>query len=147
MSCKQYSQNPSPNSIHPDPPRLSAPPPPPSLSPLFKCTAKLGDMKSNSSFYCPPPLSRKRGDIKSHSSVCLSVRLSVTKTLTMAITFALLQVDLWYLACVLFVRRPFWWYHAMTLTMTFDLLQGQICCRAGNHNSLNLLVICLCACC
>ena len=29
----------------------------------------------------------------------------------------------------------------MTLTVTFDLLQGQICCRAGDHNSLNLLVI------
>ena len=28
----------------------------------------------------------------------------------------------------------------MTLTVTFDLLQGQICCRAGDHNSLNLLV-------
>ena len=25
--------------------------------------------------------------------------------------------------------------------MTFDLLQGQICCRAGDHNSLNLLLI------
>ena len=28
----------------------------------------------------------------------------------------------------------------MTLTVTFDLFQGQICCRAGDHNSLNLLV-------
>ena len=28
----------------------------------------------------------------------------------------------------------------MTLTVTFDLLQGQICCRAGDHNSLNVLV-------
>ena len=80
------------------------------------------------------------GDIKSHSSVCLSVRLSVTKTLTLAITFALLQVELWYLACVFIVTLPFWWYHVLTLTMTFDLLQGQICCRAGDHNSLNLLV-------
>ena len=53
--------------------------------------------------YCPP-LSRKRGDIKSHSSVRpsvpLSVCLSVTKTLTLAITFALLQIEPWYLACV-----------------------------------------------
>ena len=50
--------------------------------------------------FCPP-LSRKRGDIKSHSSVCPSVCLSVcpsvTKTLTLAITFALLQIELWYL--------------------------------------------------
>ena len=93
--------------------------------------------------YCPP-LSRKRGDIKSHSSVrpsvCLSVCPSVTKTLTLAITFALLQIELWYLACVFLVTRPFRWYHVVTLTVTFDLLQGQICCRAGDHNSLNLLV-------
>ena len=33
------------------------------------------------------------------------------------------------------------WYHVMTLTVTFGLLQGQICCRAGDHNSLNLLVL------
>ena len=99
---------------------------------------KRGDIKSHSS-------SRKRGDIKSHSSVSQSVRLSVspsvTKTLTLAITFALLQVELLYLACVFIVTLPFWWYHVVTLTVTFDLLQGQICCRAGDHNSLNLLVI------
>ena len=79
--------------------------------------------------------------LKSHSSVPLSVPLSVTKTLTLAITFALLQVELWYLACVFFVTRPFRWYHVVTLSVTFDLLQGQIYCRAGDHNSLNLLVI------
>ena len=28
----------------------------------------------------------------------------------------------------------------MTLALNFDLLQGQICCRAGDHNSSNLLV-------
>ena len=27
------------------------------------------------------------------------------------------------------------------MTLTFDLLQGQICCQAGDHNSPNLLVI------
>ena len=73
-------------------------------------------------------------------SVCLSVCPSVTKTLTLAITFALLQIELWYLVCVFLVTRPFRWYHVVTLTVTFDLLQGQICCRAGDHNSLNLLV-------
>ena len=88
--------------------------------------------------FCPP-LSRKCWDIKSHSSVRRR-RLSVTKTLTLAITFALFQVELWYLACVFFVTRPFRWYHVVTLTVTFDLLKGQICCRAGDHNSLNLLV-------
>ena len=92
-------------------------------------------------FNCCPPLPRKRGDIKSHSSICQSVRLSVPNILTLAITFALLQVELWYLACAFFVTRPFRWYHVMTLTVTFDLLQGQICCRAGDHNYLNLLVL------
>ena len=81
--------------------------------------------------FCCSPLSRKRGDIKSHSSVCPSLCPSVTKTLTLAITFALLQVELWYLARVFFVTRPFRWYHVMTLTVTFDLLQGQMYCRAG----------------
>ena len=70
-------------------------------------------------------------------SLCLSVCPSVTKTLTLAITFALLQIELWYMACVFLVTRPFRWYHVVTLTVTFDLLQGQICCRAGDHNSLN----------
>ena len=70
-----------------------------------------------------------------------SVCLSVTKTLTLAITFALLQIELSYLACVFLVTRPFRWYHVVTLTVTFNLLQGQICCRAGDHNSLNLLVL------
>ena len=46
--------------------------------------------------FCPP-LSRKRGDIKSHSSVCLSVplsvRLSVTKTLTWLISSELLKIE------------------------------------------------------
>ena len=39
----------------------------------------------------------------------------------------------------LLVRRPFQWHHAMTLT--FDLLLGQLCCHAEDHNSLNLLVL------
>ena len=57
------------------------------------------------------PAFTKRGDIKSHSSVRPPIRLSITKTLTLAITFALLQVELRYLACVFFVTRPFRWYH------------------------------------
>ena len=38
------------------------------------------------------------------------------------------------------VKSPFDWYQAVTLILTFDLFQGQICCRAGDHNSRNLLV-------
>ena len=56
-------------------------------------------------------------------SVCPSVHLSVTKTLTLPITFALLQVEL---VCS-FMTRPFQWCHVVTLTVTFDLLQGQVC--------------------
>ena len=91
-------------------------------------------------WFIVPRFREKRGDIKSHSFVCPSVFPSVTKTLTLAITFALLQIKLWYLACVFLVTRPFQWHHVVTLTVTFDLLQGQICCRAWVHNSLNLLV-------
>ena len=83
-------------------------------------------------YFCPP-LSRKRGDIKSHSSVRPSlppsVRLSVTKTLTWLISFEVLMIEHWYLTCMIIVTSPFYWYHAVTLT--FDLSQGQIWCRAG----------------
>ena len=96
------------------------------------------------SSFCPPPFA-KAGDIKTHSSVSLSVRLSVsssvTKTLTWLISFEVLMIEHWYLACMILVTSPFYWYHAMTLTLTFDLLQGQIFCRAGHHNSSNLLVV------
>ena len=37
------------------------------------------------------------------------------------------------------VTSPFNWHHVVTLT--FDIFQGQICCRAGEHNPPNLLVI------
>ena len=91
--------------------------------------------------FCPP-LSRKRGDIKSHSSVCLSVRPSLCpsvchKTLTLLIFSEVLIIEHWYLACTILVTSPFHWHHAVTLT--FDLLQGQSCCRAGT----TILRICL----
>ena len=88
--------------------------------------------------FCPP-LSQKHGDIKSHSSVCHSVRPSVTKTLTLGICTSTYRALI--LACVFLVTRPFRRYHVVTLTVTFKLFQGQICCRAGDHNSLNLLVL------
>ena len=84
---------------------------------------------------------RFRESVGTLNLIRLSVCPSVTKTLTWAITFALLQIELSYLACVFLVTRPFRWYHVVT----FDLLQGQICCRAGDHNSLNLLVIYICS--
>ena len=48
------------------------------------------------------------------------------------------MIEHWYLACMILVTGPFNWHHVVTLT--FDLLQGQICCWAGDHNSPNLLV-------
>ena len=89
-------------------------------------------------FYCPL-LSRKPGDIKFHSSVPLSVCLSVTKTLNWLISSEVLMIEHLYLACMLIATNPFYWYRAVTLT--FDLSQGQICCWAGDHSSSNLLVI------
>ena len=82
---------------------------------------------------------------KSFNSSCASVYAvkfgKIQQALTLAIIFALLQIELLYLACVSFVTRLCRWYHVVTLTVTFHLLQGQICCRAGDHNSMNLLVI------
>ena len=70
-------------------------------------------------------------------SLCPSVCLSVTKTLTWLISSELLKIEHWYLACMILVTSPFKWRHAVTLT--FDLLQGQSCCRAGT----TILRICL----
>ena len=101
-------------------------------------------VSSDRPFLCCPPPFAKAGDIKTHSSVCLSVRLSVcpsvTKTLTWLISSEVLMIEQWYLVCMILGSSPFNWHHAVTLTLTFDLLQGQSCCRAGDHNSPNLLV-------
>ena len=88
-------------------------------------------------YFCPPPFA-KAGDIKTRSSVPLFVRLSVMKTLTWLISFEVLMIGHWYLAWMILVSNPFNWHHAVTLT--FDILQGQSCCRAGDHDSPNLLV-------
>ena len=80
--------------------------------------------------FVSPPFA-KAGDIKTHSSV----RLFVTKTLIWLISSKVLMIEHWYLACMIFVTSPFNWHRAVTLT--FDLLEGQSCCR-GDHNSLNL---------
>ena len=49
----------------------------------------------------------KAGVIKTHSSVFLSVRLSVKKTLTWLIISAVLMIDHWYLAHIFFMTSPF----------------------------------------
>ena len=98
---------------------------------LYKCFNTQNCIKA----YCPP-LSLKCWDIKSHSYVCPSVhpsvRLSVTKTLIWLISSEVLKIEHWYLACMIFVTSPFKWRHAVTLT--FDLFQGQSCCRAGDQS-------------
>ena len=49
------------------------------------------------------------------------------------------MIEHWYLVCMILVTSPFNWQHAVTLTLTFDLLQGQSFCRAGTK----ILRICL----
>ena len=67
----------------------------------------------------------KAGDIKTHLSVCRLISSEVYY-----------MIEHWYLACMCLVTSPFNWHHAVTLT--FDIYQGQIYCKAGNHNSPNL---------
>ena len=77
-----------------------------------------------------PRLLRKQGTLKLiRLSVPLSVRPSVTKTLTWFISSEVLMIEHWYMACMIIVTSPFYWYHALTLT--FDPSQGEICCQAG----------------
>ena len=47
-----------------------------------------------------------------------------------------------YLASMILMTSPFNWNLAWTLTLTFDILQGQIFCHMWDHNSPNLLVHC-----
>ena len=47
------------------------------------------------------------------------------------------MIEHWYLACMILMTSTFYWYHEVTLT--FDEIQGQIRCRAGDHNSLNFI--------
>ena len=47
------------------------------------------------------------GGIKTHTSVCPSVRPSVTKTLTWLISSAVLMTERGYLACMILVSSPF----------------------------------------
>ena len=66
------------------------------------------------------------------------VHPSVTKTLTWLISSEVLMIEHWYLACMILLTSPFYWYHAFTLT--FDLFQGQICWWMRDHNFSHLLV-------
>ena len=106
---------------------------------LSLCSIWVGvqvDLNVVSFFLLNCPSIRKRGTLKLiRQSVCPSV----TKTLTLLISSEVLMIEHWYLTCMILVTRPFNWHHAVTLT--FDLLQGQSCCRAGDHSSQNLLVI------
>ena len=87
--------------------------------------------------FCPPPFAKARDIYKTHSSVCLSL---CYKNFNLLHIFWSIMVEHWYLACMILVTSPFNWHHALALT--FDLLQvqGQTCCRAGDHSSPNWLV-------
>ena len=72
--------------------------------------------------FLSPRLLRKRGTLKLiRSSVCLSLCLSVTKTLSWLISSKVLTIEHWYLACMILVTGPFNWHHAVTLTFDLDL--------------------------
>ena len=64
---------------------------------------------------------------------CLSqnVHPSVPKTLTWLLSSGILMIEHWYLACIILVTSPFYWYHAVTLT--FYLLQGQFVAGRGSQ--------------
>ena len=101
------------------------------------------DLRFNYYRTCPPPLwilfdfyffvplsLAKAREIKTHSFVHLSVCPSVTKTLTWLISSEALIIKHWYLEWMILVIIPLTWHQALTLT--FDLFQGQICCRMGD---------------
>ena len=90
----------------------------------------------SSYFRCCPPLLRKRGDIKSHLSICPSLCPSDRPSVCHK-NFN--KIEHWYFACMILVISSFKWRHAVTLTLTFDLFQGQSCCLAGT----TILRICL----
>ena len=86
----------------------------------------------------------KAGDIQTHSFTYLFIiRLLVTKTLTWLISSEVCYCDR---TLILGMHcpcdKPFNWHHALILI--FDLLQGQTCCCAGDHNSQNFLITFLC---
>ena len=78
-------------------------------------------------FFFVPHALAKVGDTKTYASVCLSV----TKTWTRLISSEVWMIEHYYLACIVLVTSPFNWHHAVTFNLSFDLLQGQICCHAG----------------
>ena len=90
--------------------------------------------------YCTPPFA-KAGDIKTHSSIHLSVPLFVRhKNCNLAHM-------LWSIndRALIFdmhdpYDKPFHLAPCCDLDLHLDLLQDQNCCRAGDNNSPNLLV-------
>ena len=100
-------------------------------------TQHIGLLASN----CPP-LSRKRGDIKSHSSVCPSLCLSVRhKNFNLGHNFCTITDRALILGMCVLCDKTF----PMAACRNFDrdlwpTSLGQIFCRAGDHNSMNLLL-------
>ena len=63
------------------------------------CIVSYKNMNSTGAYCCPPPCT-KAGDVKTHSSICLSV----TKTLTRLISSEV--IEHWYFACMIDVLYP-----------------------------------------
>ena len=82
------------------------------------------------------PAFAKAGDIKTHSPVCLSVR---HKNFNLAHIFWSINDR----ALIFGMHDPCDKFFQLAPCHDLDLylLQGQSCCQAGDHNSLNLLVI------
>ena len=63
-----------------------------------------------------------------HLSLCLS-----ENCLPWLMSFEVLIIEHWYLACTLLVTSPLNLHHAVTLTSNFDLLKGKKYWRTGIH--------------
>ena len=87
-------------------------------------------------YFYPLPFA-KAGDIKTHSSVRLSVR---HKNFNLAHIFWSINDRALTFCMHDPYDEPFHLAPCHDLDLDLDLLQGQSCCRAGDHNSPNLLV-------
>ena len=107
---------------------------------LISC---IGDIAEIQGFFIVPHALAKAGDIKTHSSFSQSVCPSVTKTLTWLISSEVFMIEHWYVACMVLVTSLFYWNHAVTLTLTFDLFNVKfVAVRGTTILRIFLLVYC-----
>ena len=91
-------------------------------------------------YFCPTPFA-KAGHIKTHSSVCPSLCLSVRyKNFNLAHIFLSINDRALIFGMHDPCDKPFQLAPCSDLDLDTELRQGQSCCKAGDHNSPNLLV-------